>query len=233
MEKYKRHRFPKEIIKYAVMLYYRFSLSYRDIMEMLAYRGIIVSHEAIRYWCNKFGPIFAHNITKKRKWKPGDKWHIDEVRVVINKEVYWLWRAIDNDNNELEILLQKRRNAKAAKRFFKMILKKYGFVPRVLITDKHKSYKAARKSILKSIDHRQHKGLNNRIENTHQTVRIKERQMRRFKSPGHAQKLLSIRGKFLNLLKIPRFKFQSTNYREKLQEAFSIFNSASEHSLYV
>jgi putative transposase len=231
-DRYKRHRYPAEIIKYSVMLYYRFSLSFRDIVEILAYRGIDVSHEAIRYWVNKFGPIFTQNILKKRSWKPGDKWHFDEVRIVMNGEVYWLWRAIDQDNNELDILLQRRRNTKAAKRFFKKILKKYGFVPRVIITDKLRSYKSARKTILKSTEHRSHKRLNNRIENSHQSTRIQERQMRKFKSPGGAQRFLSICGQFLNLLKIPRVKFQSSIYRDKLKEAFACFNLASATNLY-
>jgi putative transposase len=230
-DRYKRHRYASEIIRYSVMLYYRFSLSFRDIVEILAYRGIDVSHEAIRYWVNKFGPIFTQNINKKRNWKPGDKWHLDEVRIVINREVYWLWRAIDQDNNELDILLQRRRNTKAAKRFFKKILKKYGFVPRVIITDKLRSYKAARKSILKSTEHRSHKRLNNRIENSHQSTRIRERQMRKFKSPGGTQRFLSICGQFLNLLKIPRVKFQSSVYRAKLKEAFACFNLASATNL--
>lgn len=231
MKKYKRHRYPAEIIKYTVMLYYRFCLSLRDVSEILLYRGIDVSHETIREWSNKFGPIFAQNIDKKRSWCPGDKWHMDEVRIVMNGEVYWLWRAIDSDNNELDILLQKRRNTKAAKRFFKKILKKYGFTPRVMITDKLRSYKAARKSILKSVDHRSHKRLNNRIENSHEITRLRERQMRKFKSPGGAQKFLSISGQLLNLLKVPRFKYEASVYRGKLKDAFACYNSADQHPL--
>ncbi|MDF2966037.1 MAG: hypothetical protein K0Q51_1425 [Rickettsiaceae bacterium] len=227
MFNYKRHRYPVEVIRYAVMLYYRFSLSLRDIVEMLAYRGIDVSHESIRRWTSKFGPTFAGNISKKRLWKPGDKWHMDEVRIVMSGKVYWLWRAIDQNNNELDILLQKRRNTTAAKRFFKRILKIYGFTPRVIVTDKLRSYKAAKKTILKSTEHRCHKALNNRIENSHQMTRIRERQMRRFKSPGQAQRFLSIAGRFLNLLKVPRTKYASSVYREKLKDAFSCFNSAA------
>jgi putative transposase len=231
MEKYKRYRYPAEIIKYSVMLYYRFCLSLRDVSEILLYRGIDVSHETIREWSNKFGPIFMQNINKKRIWKPGDKWHMDEVRIVMNGEVYWLWRAIDQDNNELDILLQKRRNTKAAKRFFKKMLKKYGFTPRVMITDKLRSYKAARKSILKTVEHRSHKRLNNRIENSHENTRLRERQMRKFKSPGGAQRFLSIYGQLLNLLKIPRFKYQASVYKEKLKDAFVCFNKADSYHL--
>ncbi|MDF2964771.1 MAG: hypothetical protein K0Q51_159 [Rickettsiaceae bacterium] len=230
MFSYKRHRYPVEVIKYAVMLYYRFSLSLRYIVEMLAYRGIDVS-QSIRKWTNKFGPTFASNISKKRLWKPGDKWHLDEVRIVMKGEVYWLWRAIDQDNNELDILLQKRRNAVSAKRFFKRILKIYGLTPRVIVTDKLRSYKAAKRVVLKSTEHRCHKVLNNRIENSHQMTRVRERQMRRFKSPGQAQKFLSIAGRFLNLLKVPRTKYAPYLYRKKLKDAFACFNSAASYEI--
>lgn len=230
-EHYKRHRFPREIICYGVMLYYRFSLSLRDITEMLAYRGIDVSHEAVRYWVNKFGPIFALNISKKRQWEPGDKWHMDEVRIVMNEEVYWLWRAIDQHGNELDILLQRRRNTKAAKRFFQRILKKYYFTPRLMITDKLRSYKAAKRSILKSTEHRSHKRLNNRIERSHQNTRLRERQMRKFKSPGQAQRFLSVYGQFLNLLKIPKTKLQAAVYRNKVKKALTCFDLATSTDL--
>ena len=150
---YKRHRYPREIIRYVVMLYHRYSLSLRDISEILLYRNIEVSHESIREWNKKFGSIIANNIGKKRSYIPGDKWHLDEMRVVIRREVFWLWRAIDNQGQELDILLQKRRNTKAALRFFKKLLKRHNFIPKIIVTDKLRSYGSAKKSILKSSEH--------------------------------------------------------------------------------
>jgi putative transposase len=229
MNIYKQHRYPASIIKYAVLLYYRFSLSYRDIVEILGYRGIEISHESLRFWAHKFGSIFAHHLTKKRTWRLGDKWHVDEVRVVIKGEVFWLWRAIDQEGKELDVLLQKRRNTKAAKRFFKRMLKKYGFVPRVLITDKLRSYKAATRTILKTAEHRRHKRLNNRIEQSHQTTRLREYKMRRFKSPGQAQYFLGIASAFLNVLKVPRFKYPANEYRQKLREGVICYHGASSY----
>ena len=135
---YKRHRFPKEIISHAVWLYYRFTLSYRDVEEMLARRGIPVSYEAVRYGCHKFGQAFANQIRKQRH-RPGDRWHIDEVFLTIGGKTHYLFRAVDQDGEVLDILLQSRRNKKAAKRFFRKLLKKQGYVPRVLVTDKLKS----------------------------------------------------------------------------------------------
>jgi putative transposase len=171
--------------------------------------------------------MFAKKLTKKRNWQAGDKWHMDEVRIVMNGEVFWLWRAIDQEGNELDILLQRRRNTQAAKRFFKRIIKKYGFTPRVLITDKLKSYKAATRTFLKTAEHRQHKGLNNRIERSHQTTRMREYQMRKFKSPGQAQRFLGIAGPFLNTLSVPRFKHPAEEYRHKLKQAFALYDHVS------
>lgn len=230
---YKRHRFPKEIICYTVMLYCRYTLSLRDISEILLYRNIEVSHETIRFWVRKFGPIIARNICRKQCYKATDKWHLDEVRMVIGGEVFWLWRAIDSNGEELDILLQKRRNTKAAKRFFRKVIKGQGFLPRVMVTDKLKSYNSAKKTILKSTEHRKHKRLNNLIENSHQPTRQKERQMRKFKDPGNTQLFLAARGRFLNLFKIGRYKFQATDFREKMKKAFAIFNESALVDSYV
>ncbi len=224
---YKRHRYPVEIIRYVVMLYYRYNLSLRDISEMCLYRNIEVSHESVRYWSKKFGSIIANDIVKRRNYKPSDKWHLDEMRMIIGGEVYWLWRAIDSCGEELDILLQKRRNTKAAKRFFKKILKRYGFAPRVMITDKLRSYGAARRSLLKTTEHRKHKRLNNLIENSHQPTRKRERQINKFKHPGLTQQFLATSGKMLNLLRIGRFKFKAEVYRSKMKDAFRIFDEAS------
>jgi len=187
---YQRYRFPPEIISYCVWLYNSSSLSYRDIEKMMLYRGITVTYEAIRYWCGKFGQMFANQIRRRRS-KPGRKWHLDEVSVEIKGKLFWLWRAVDEDGNVLDILMQSRRNKAAAKKFLQKLLKKQGFAPRVMVTDKLKSYGAAKKEILPCVEHRQHKGLNNRAENSHQLTRLREKKMRRFKSSAQAQRFLA------------------------------------------
>jgi putative transposase len=133
----------------------------------------------------KFGQQYANQLRRKRAYI-ADKWHLDEVVVTIKGQQYYLWRAVDTEGNVLDILMRRYRDTKAAKRFFRKLLKKQGFTPRVLVTDKLKSYEAAKKQMLKSVEHRQHKGLNNRAENSHQPTRVRERRMRRFKSPGQA-----------------------------------------------
>src|SRR5215510_12444665 len=171
---YKHHRFPAEIISHGVWLYFRFCLSYRDVEELLFVRGVIVSYEAIRKWCRKFGQAYA-NALRRRRPRPGDKWHLDEVFITINNERHYLWRAVDQDGVELDILVQRRRNKQAAKEFFRKLLKGCQYVPRVLITDKLGSYGAAKKEMLPRVEHRQHKHLNNRAENSHQPTRQRER----------------------------------------------------------
>ena len=187
---YRRHRFPTEIISHCVWLYNSFSLSLRDIEKMMLYRGIEVTYESIRDWVNKFSLPAAKKIRKNRA-KASDKWHLDEVRVKIRGQVYWLWRAVDDEGIVLDILIQKHRNTKAAKRLMKKLLKKSGLAPRVIITDKLKSYGAAFREMGLGIEHRQHKGLNNQAENSHQWTRLREKKMRRFKSAQQAQRFLS------------------------------------------
>jgi putative transposase len=181
--RYARHRFPAEVISHAVWLYFRFPLSLRMVEEMLAARGIAVSHETVRQWAMKFGESFAKQI-RRRLPAPGDKWHLDEVAISIAGRKHWLWRAVDQHGVVLDILVQSRRNAKAAKRLLRKLLKKQGIAPRVMITDKLPSYGAAKREIMPSVEHRQHKGLNNRAENSHQPTRQRERIMKRFKSAG-------------------------------------------------
>src|SRR5918998_4372324 len=190
---YKRHRFPAEIISHSVWLYYRFSLSYRDVEELMAERGVTLSHEAVRYWCRKFGQAYA-NALRRRRPRPGDKWHLDEVFLTINKARHYLWRAVGQDGHVLDILVQRRRNTVAAKTFFRKLLKGLTYVPRVMVTDQLKSYEAAKRELLPSVEHRQHRYLNNRAENSHQPTRQRERRMQGFKSPGHAQRFLAAYG---------------------------------------
>src|SRR6266567_1649513 len=186
---YKGFRFPSEIISHAVWLYFRFSLRYRDVGELLAQRGIVGTSETVRQWCLKFGPTYANELRRRRP-RCGDKWHLDEVVLTIGGQKHYLWRAVDQDGNVLDILVQSHRNKKAAKRFFRKLLKELQYVPRVIITDKLRSYGAAKREILPGVEHRQHKGLNNRAENSHQPTRLREKKMRRFKSAKQAQRFL-------------------------------------------
>ncbi len=195
---YAGYRFPPAIIAHAVWLYYRFALSYRDVEELLAERGVIVTDESIRQWCGKFGQQYA-NTLRRRRPQPGDKWHLDEVFIRINGTTHYLWRAVDQAGNVLDILVQPHRDTVAAKKFFRKLLKGLRYVPRVVITDKLACYGAARRAILPSVEHRRHKGLNNRAENSHQPTRERERRMRRFKSPGHAQRFLAADGPITSL----------------------------------
>lgn len=222
-ETYKGYRVPKCLIGYAVRYYLRYKLSLRDVRDILLDRGLEVSHEAIRTWVNDFAPVYAQSIRKTRGVSQSDKWHIDEMRVKVNGEVFWLWRLVDADGEEIEVLLQKRRNAKCAIRFLKKALLRVGRPPRVLISDKLRSYPKAHRILMKSTEHRSHKGLNNRAENSHQPTREKERQMRGFKKVGSTQRLLSSLGQVMNLLKIGRYKTSASMYRENLKRALNIF----------
>jgi putative transposase len=198
--RFARHRFPAEVISHAVWLYFRFPLSLCMVEEMLAARGIEVSHETVRQWALKFGQGYANQI-RRRLPAPGDKWHLDEVVISIAGKKHWLWRAVDQNGIVLDILVQSRRNAKAAKRLLRKLLKKRGMAPRVMITDKLASYAAAKRVVMPGVEHRQHKGLNNRPENSHQPTRRRERIMKRFKSAGQAQRFLSAHDQVANLFR--------------------------------
>jgi putative transposase len=198
--RYARHRFPPEVISHAVWLYFRFPLSLRMVEEMLAARGIEVSYETVRQWALQFGQGFANQI-RRRLPTPGDKWHLDEVLISIAGKKHWLWRAVDQHGLVLDILVQSRRDAKAAKRLLRKLLKKQGIVPRVMITDKLASYAAAKRTVMPDVEHRQHRGLNNRAEKSHQPTRRRERIMKRFKSAGQAQRFLSVHDQVANLFR--------------------------------
>ena len=217
--RYKNHRFPVEIISHAVWLYFRFCLSYRDVEELLFARGVTVTYEAIRQWCRKFGQSYANQLRRRRP-KPGDTWHMDEVFLTINGERYDLWRAVDQDGPILDILVQSRRNKKAAKKFFRKLLKGLTYVPRVLITDKLKSYGAAKQEILPGVEPRQHRYLNNRAENSHQPTRHRERRMQGFKSPGHAQRFLSAYGPIAQHFRPRRHLLSASAYRHEMRHRF-------------
>jgi putative transposase len=219
INRYKNRRFPVEIISHAVWLYFRFCLSYRDVEELLFARGVTVTYEAIRKWCCKFGPSYANEL---RRWRPrpGDKWHLDEVFLSINGQRQYLWRAVDQDGIVLDILVQGRRNKKAAKKFFRELLKGLTYAPRVIITDRLKSYGAAKQEMLPGVEHCQHRYLNNRAENSHQPTRQRERRMQGFKSPGHAQRFLSAYGPIAQHFRPRRHLLSASVYRQEMRHRF-------------
>jgi putative transposase len=215
----KHHRFPAEIISHAVWLYFRFCLSYRDVEELLFARGVMVTYEAIRKWCRKFGQLYGNELRQRRP-RLGDKWHLDEVFLTIHGKRHYLWRAVDQEGNILDILVQRRRDKKAAKKFFRKLLKGCQYVPRVIITDKLKSYGAAKREILPGVEHRQHRYLNNRAENSHQPTRQRERRLQGFKSPGHAQRFLSAYGPIAQHFRPRRHLLSARAYREEMIQRF-------------
>ena len=223
--RYHRHRFPAEIISHCVWLYFRFALSFRDVEEMLAMRGIALTYETVREWCLKFGQTYANGL-RRRSPRPGDRWHLDEVFLKINGRLHYLWRAEDQDGDVLDILVQRGRDKKAAKKFFRKLLKGLRYVPRVIITDKLKSYHAAKQEILPSVEHCQDKGQNNRAENSHQPTRLRERVMRRFKSAGHAQRFLSAFGIITSHFRVGRHLYRASDYREVMKSRFAVWEEA-------
>ena len=217
---YKGHRFPPEIISYSIWLYHRFSLSFRDVEDLLAERGIKVSYEAIRCWCIKFGPTYARSMRRKQG-RLGDIWHVDEMFVKINGERHYLWRAVDQDGDVIDILVTKRRDRQAAKRFFRKALKHQGRVPWQLVTDKLRTYQAAHGEIFPSVVHRTGRHENNRAEVSHQHTREQERQMRGFKSSRQAQRFLSVHGTIQNVFRVGRHHLKAVHYRLLRGRAFS------------
>ncbi|HEX9801946.1 MAG TPA: IS6 family transposase [Gammaproteobacteria bacterium] len=219
---YKHHRCPGEIISHAVWLYFHFCLSHRDVEELLFVRGVIVSYEPIRKWCLKFGQQYANQLRRRRP-QPGDKWHLDEVFLRINKELYYLWRAVDQDGHVLDLLVQRRRDRKAVKKFFRTLLRGLAYVPRVIITDKLKSDGAAKQEILPGVEHRQQRYLNNRAENLHQPTRQRERRMQRFKSPGQAQRFLAVYGPIAQHVRPRRHRFCAPEYCQEMRKRFQVW----------
>ncbi len=194
--------------------------------ELLAERGVVVTYETIRRWCRKFGQAYA-NALRRRRPRPGDTWHLDEVFIAINGEQHYLWRAVDQEGTVLDILVQRRRDTAAAKKFFRRLRKDLQYVPRVLITDKLASYGAAKRAVLPSVEHRQHKRFNNRAENAHQPTRERERRMRRFKSPGHAQRFLAAYGPIADLFRSHRHRLTAAAYRETRHKRFATWRAVT------
>ena len=223
---YHGYRFPPEIISHAIWLYHRFCLSFRDVEDLLAERGIIVSYESIRQWCRKFGPAYARAL-KRRQGRMGDTWHLDELFVTIQGQRQYLWRAVDQDGDVIDILLQPRRDRRAAERFFRKLLKGQGREPRRLVTDKLRSYSAAHRTVMPSVVHDTGRYANNRAEVSHQPTRQRERQMRGFKSFAQAQRFLSVHGITQNLFRVGRHLLRAANQRMLRARAFLVWNAVT------
>ena len=223
---YQRHRFPPDIIQHAVWLYHRFSLSFRDIEDLLAERGVTVSYETVRRWSTKFGPRYATPL-RRRYGRYGDTWHVDEVFVRIRGNQHYLYRAVDQDRDVIDILVQTRRDTKAAVRFFNKLMRGQGGGPRKLVTDKLKSYPAARRRIMPDVVHIADRYANNRIEVSHESTRQRERLMRRFKSVSQVQRFLSVHGVVSNLFRLGRHLLRAKNYRMFRMRAFVRWQQAT------
>jgi transposase-like protein len=223
---YRRHRFPSSIIQHAVWLYFRFPLSYRDVEDMLAERGIDVSYETVRRWSLKFGLGYARMLRRLRP-RPDGRWHLDEVFVSINGRRLYLWRAVDSEGEVLDILVQSRRNKKAALKLMRKLLKKQGFVPDAFVTDKLPSYGAALSDLGLSKRHDFGGRKNNRAENSHLPVRQRERRMQRFKSPGSAQRFLSTHAAIYNTFNVQRHLISRKTLRQFRAEATEQWRQAA------
>jgi putative transposase len=225
MNTYKRHRFPPDIISYAVWLYYRFNLSYRDIEDLLAERGVTVSYETIRLWCIKFGALYSKRLKRKHRGY-GDTFFIDEVFVKINGKQHYLWRAVDQDGEVVDVYLQERRDGATAKRFFKRLLRNNGSEPRKIVTDKLRSYPVAHREVIPEAIHVTDQYANNRAEQSHESTRVRERGMRKFKSVGQAQKFLTVHAAVYNLFNLGRHLVRAQHYRDLRVSAFNEWSRA-------
>ncbi len=222
---YKHHRFPPDIIQYAVWLYYRFNLSHQDIEDLLAQRGIVISYESIRLWCIKFGPAYARKL-KRRHQGFGDTFYLDEVFVKIQGKQHYLWRAVDQDGEVVDVYLQKYRDSAAAKRFFRRLLNSYGGEPRKIVTDKLCSYGVAHRELIPETIHDTSQYANNRAELSHQPTRVRERGMRKFKSILQAQRFLSVHAVVQNLFNIGRHLVSAETYKLFRLRSFTSWNDA-------
>ena len=223
---YRGYRFPSEIISHAVWLYHRYCMSFRDVEDLLAERGITVTYETIRQWCLTFGPTYARTL-RRHRGRLGDTWYLDEVFATIQGQRRYLWRAVDQDGDLLDILVQSRRNRRAAIRFFRKLLKGQGRSPNRVITDRLRSYAAAHRSVMPSVIHSTRQYENNRAEVSHQPTRQRERQMRGFKSTAQAQRFLSVHGLVQNLFRTGRHLMRTVHHRRSRERAFGVWREAT------
>ncbi len=225
MNIYKHHRFPPDVISYAVWLYYKFNLSHRDIEDLLVERGITVSHESIRLWCIKFGIKYARRLKRKHHGY-GDTLYLDEVFVKINGKQHYLWRAVDQDGEVVDVFLQAKRDGVAAKRFFRRLLLNCGSEPRMIVTDKLRSYNVAHRELMPDVIHNTSQYANNRAEQSHEPTRVRERVMRRFKSTRQAQQFVTVHAAVYNLFNHGRHLISASYYRALREVAFNDWKMA-------
>ena len=223
---YHGYRFPPEIISQAVWLYHRFCLSFRDVEDLLAQRGVTVTYETVRQWCQSFGLDYARRL-RRRRGRLGETWHLDELFVTIQGQRQYLWRAVDQDGDVIDILVQSRRNRRATARFFRTLLRGEGCAPRRLVTDKLRSHTAAHRTVMPAVVHTTDQDANNRAEVSHQPTRQRERQMRRFASAAQAQRFLSVHGVVLNLFRIGRHLLRAVHHRRLRTRAFGVWEEVT------
>src|SRR5213595_3576622 len=221
---YRRHRFPPDIIQHAVWLYLRFTLSYRDVEDLLAERGLDISYETVRSWVLKFGPVIARRLRRRRP-RPSNRWHLDEMVIRTGERMY-LWRAVDHEGEVLDMLVQRRRDTRAALRLMRKLLRKQGFAPKLLVTDKLRSYASAFRRLRLTCRHEQGLRTNNRAENSHQPVRRRERKMQRFKSARSAQRFLNMHAAVHNTFNVQRHLISRSTLRIFRAEAASEWRNA-------
>ncbi len=223
---YQRQRFAPQIIAHVVWLYARFNLSLREVEELMLERGVELSYETIRRWTVKFGPLIAHAL-RRRQPRPGDVWHLDEVVVKIAGQSYWLWRAVDQHGVVLEEILRPRRDKRAARQLLIKLMKRWRFAPKRIITDKLRSYGAAKREVAPGLDHWSHKGLNNRAENSHLPFRTRERAMQGFRSPGGLQRFVPMKSATRNHFSVPARRRSALSIRYHRPEAFKMCEAAA------
>jgi putative transposase len=207
-------------------VYYRFPLSFREVEEMMLERGVVVTYETVRQGCCKFGQAFANGLRRRRP-RPGDKWHLDEMFIKIRGKIHYLWRAVDQDGNVLDILVTSRRDARSAKRSFRKLLTGLRSVPRVLVTDKLASYGVAHRRLMPGVEHRRSKYLNDRAKNSHPPTRQRERAMKRFTSPGHAQRFLSAFSGISPHFRPRRHRLAGEQYHREMAVRFTTWNEVT------
>ena len=224
---YARHRFPPDVIRQAVWLYFRFTLSFRDVEDLMAERGIEVSYETIRCWTLKFGTLFARNLRRARS-SPTGRWHLDEMVVRIGGQRMYLWRAVDDEGEVLDMLVQKRRNKAAARKLLRKLLKNQGVHPESIVTDGLTSYGAATSEIGCADRHRPGRlRENNRAENSHLPIRRRERKQQKFKSQGSAQRFLATHAAVYNAFNVQRHLIRRPTLRQFRAEAMATWAAAT------